>query len=49
MADATVDAPEKKKGGAIKMLILLVVGAGLAAGGFFCRAVHHPIQHEPRR
>ncbi|WP_412563338.1 flagellar basal body-associated protein FliL [Thalassobius sp. MITS945101] len=35
MADATANAPAKKKGGAVKMVLLLVVGAGLAGGGFF--------------
>lgn len=35
MADATANAPAKKKGGAVKMVLLLVTGAGLAAGGFF--------------
>ena len=36
MADATANAPVKKKGGgALKVLLLLILGAGLAAGGFF--------------
>ncbi|MCG7492818.1 flagellar basal body-associated protein FliL [Thalassobius sp. Cn5-15] len=35
MADATANAPAKKKGGAVKMILLMVVGAGLAGGGFF--------------
>ncbi|MFY0682417.1 MAG: flagellar basal body-associated FliL family protein [Thalassovita sp.] len=35
MADATANAPAKKKGGFLKTLLLLILGVGLGAGGFF--------------
>ncbi|MDX1779701.1 MAG: flagellar basal body-associated FliL family protein [Thalassovita sp.] len=35
MADATIDGSVKKKGGILKTLFLLILGCGLAAGGFF--------------
>lgn len=35
MADATANARVRKKGGVMKILLLLILGAGLAVGGFF--------------